>query len=71
MLLSSRVKEPTGLTIASRGIGKVQKRPGFQEVLTLEELVNDLVEWKDSNYHALIENRRLWANELSDALLHV
>lgn len=44
-------------------------RYSFSDVLTMAEIVGDLLEWKSEPYRELVEKRRSWANEMFDALL--
>jgi hypothetical protein len=51
------------------GKNSVVKAYGFHDVLTIEEICCDLVQWNDQAYSDLIETRRQWCNELFDGLI--
>ena len=37
---------------------------GFFEVLTMADIIRDLIAWNHETYKALIEERKSWANDL-------
>lgn len=51
-----------------QGRAEVIKAKGFFDILTVEEIVEDLIAWQSPSYLQLIEDRRNWTNELFDGL---
>ena len=47
----------------------VKSAKGFFDVLTIEDMVRDLISWDNKPYREFIEQRRAWANEMFDGLL--
>ena len=43
----------------------------FSNILTMAEIIKDLQDWKCESYRRLIEARRIWSNELFDALVRI
>ena len=54
---------------SSEGCKAVMDAKGFFDILTVDKIINDLKEWSSEPYHKLLEHRRLWINEMFDALL--
>lgn len=46
----------------------VMREKGFFDLLTMEAIISDLMSWRPEPYCQLVEDRRLWTNELFDAL---
>jgi len=55
--------------VTSRGFKELRQVPSFRDVLTLEQLIDDLRSWNDRNYEELLAKRRAWSLELIDGLL--
>ena len=53
----------------STGRALVSADNGFAAILTLAEIVAELQVWQSEPYRALLEHRRVWSNEMHDALL--
>lgn len=51
------------------GCKVVMDAKGFFDILTLERIICGLKAWRSEPYSKLLEDRRLWANEMFDALL--
>ncbi len=43
---------------------------GFFDVLSIEEIISDLITWNHAGYLALMEQRRSWTNAMFDGLIH-
>lgn len=52
----------------TQGRAEVMKAKGFFDILTVEEMIEDLIGWQCPAYLQLIEERRNWTNELFDGL---
>ena len=44
------------------------KDKGIHDVLSLEEIISDLLEWNSKSYQSLIEERNRWCGYLFDSL---
>jgi hypothetical protein len=55
-------------SITENGKDKVKYEFGFKDVLSLEDMITDLVTWEDSAYHELIDERSNWSQKLYNAL---
>ncbi len=47
---------------------KIKKGFSLHDILSLEDIINNLITWKDKNYKTYIENRKKWINELMSNL---
>jgi len=47
----------------------VKNAKGFFDILTIEDMVRDLISWDNKPYREFMEQRRAWANEMFDGLL--
>ncbi len=55
-------------SITEDGRNKVKDEFGFEDVLSLEKMISDLISWEDPTYHELIAERSNWSQELYNAL---
>ena len=55
--------------VTTEGRKRVMDAKGFFDILTIEEIINDLQIWNSGPYRSLLEHRHLWANEMFEALL--
>lgn len=55
-------------SITEDGRTKVKNEFGFKDVLSLENMISDLIIWKDPHYCKLIDDRSNWSQELYNAL---
>lgn len=51
------------------GKEKVRERYGIYDVLSLEDIVNQLLFWESKNYYRLIKERQDWSNTLFEDLV--
>lgn len=50
------------------GRKKVLEQHGFRDILSLESIVADLVQWKNKNFLDLLAEREAWVNEMFSGL---
>lgn len=55
-------------SLTESGRTKVKNEFGFKDILSLENMISDLIIWEDSQYYELIEDRSNWSQELYNAL---
>lgn len=55
-------------SVSSDGRDSVMRETGLADVLSLEEIVTDLLSWGDADYHKFIGERARWCRELFAAL---
>lgn len=56
-------------SVTSEGRDHVVREKGLHDVLSIEDICSDLVDWKCVKYLDFIEHRRAWCNWLFDGLL--
>ncbi len=54
----------------SDGRRAVMDEKGFSDVLTIADITCDLRSWQCDSFRQLMEQKRVWTNEMFDAILH-
>ncbi len=54
--------------VTDEGREKVKKEFGIHDVLSLEDMINDLIKWKDPEYKEFINKRYCWLLNLMESL---
>jgi len=55
--------------VSSTAKTEVMSDKGFHDVLSIEEICQDLVEWRNPEYLEMVEQYRAWSNRLFDGLI--
>ncbi|MDC0136801.1 hypothetical protein OAI26_09215, partial [Sulfitobacter sp.] len=55
--------------VSSNAKSEVMDDKGFHDILSVEEICRDLVEWRNPEYLEMIEQYRVWSNRLFDGLI--
>lgn len=53
----------------SDGRASVQREYGLHTVLSLQDMINDLLQWENEKFFALIKKRQAWCNELFGGII--
>lgn len=57
--------------VSSTAKTEVMSDKGFHDVLSIEEICQDLLEWRNPEYLEMVEQYREWSNRLFDGLISV
>lgn len=55
--------------VSSSAKSEVMSDKGFHDILSIEEICQDLVTWRNPEYLEMIEQYRAWSNRLFDGLI--
>jgi hypothetical protein len=70
ILVWGRIEEKFNLEIFNHKMKKyIHNYRPLSDVLSVENMINDLLSWEDENYKSLVEQYKNWSNELYDKLL--